>query len=72
LINLSTAARETPKFLTTHFSEYSILQLSKEKPPAMLLNLPHEIIFNQLPMDTVSFPKVQKNPVPEEALKCIR
>jgi hypothetical protein len=38
----------------------------------MLLNLPHEVIFNQLPMDSVSFPKVQENPVPEEALKSIR
>jgi len=38
----------------------------------MLLDIPHEVVFNQLPMDSVSFPKVQQNPVPDEALRAIR
>lgn len=38
----------------------------------MLLDIPHEVVFNQLPMDSVSFPKVQQNPIPDEALRAIR
>jgi len=37
----------------------------------MLLDIPHDVVFNRLPLDTISFPKIHQNPVPSEALLAI-